>query len=81
MSSLILYFSGFIIAIIVLDKIPGVRHLISPIINAITSLAGLIAGSGTGWIAWMIKTFFMDHYVLARHLTSKRADLDPSERY
>ena len=79
MSTLVLYFGIALAVLIVLDLIPGVRHLMSPVVRAVASLLGIFFGSAAAWLAWTVKTLFQDHVTLLRHLISRRAQIDPSE--
>ena len=81
MTTVLLIVGGVILLLVVLDWIPGVRHLISPVVSAAGSGIGAMLGSTTGWLAWMIKTVMRDHRTLIRHLTSRRAAIDPTDPY
>jgi len=80
-TTVLLIVGGLILALVVLDWIPGVRHLISPVVSAAGSGIGATVGSTTGWLAWAVKTVWKDHRILLRHLTSKRAAIDPTAPY
>ena len=79
MSTLALYFGIGLCILILLDLIPGVRHLMAPLIKGAMSLLGIFFGSAAGWLAWTVKTLFQDHLTLLRNLSSSRAQIDPSE--
>ena len=81
MTTVLLIVGGLILALVVLDMIPGVRHLISPAVGAAGSGIGATVGSTTGWLAWAVKTVWRDHMTLVRHLTSSREGIDPTEPY
>lgn len=81
MTTVLLIVGGVILALVVLDHIPGVRYLISPVVGATGSGIGAVMGSTAGWVAWTIKTLWKDHLTLIRHLTSSRADIDPTDPY
>lgn len=80
MSSLILWASGFVLLIMILDRVPGVRHLVQPIVKGVAYVVGLFFGSAGGWGIYFIKSVWRAHAVFARHLTSRRTDIDPAER-
>lgn len=81
MTTLLLILGAVIVLLVVLDRIPGLQHLIRPIVGWIASGITLLVGSASGWLAWSVKTVWRDHATLARHLFSTRADIDPSEKY
>ena len=81
MTTVLLIVGGLILALVVLDWIPGVRHLISPVVSAAGSGIGAMLGSTTGWLAWAVKTVWKDHRILIRHLISRRAAIDPTDPY
>ncbi|MDN5874277.1 MAG: hypothetical protein L0H29_07860 [Sinobacteraceae bacterium] len=81
MSTVGLIIGVCLLALILLDRIPGVRYLISPLISGASSAITVVVGSFAGWAAWAVKTFWQDHATLAKNLVSRREDIDPAERY
>ena len=80
MSTLALIFAGFLLLLIVLDKIPGIRYLVKPLIDTVSWVVSTLFGSAGSWLLYFVKSMFRAHVVFYRHLTSRRVDLDPSER-
>lgn len=80
MSTIVMYFAGFIILLMVLDRIAGLKHLIKPVIDFISFIVTTICTNIGAWLMWMLKTLGRSHYVLAVHLVRTRDDLDPTEQ-
>lgn len=79
MSTLALIAGLCIVALAVAERLPGVRVLVSPLVNALFALMRMVFGSGTGWLAWAVKTLWRDHLVVLRHLFQPRHRLDPAD--
>lgn len=80
MSTILIYAAVAIFALIILDKIPGLKHLIKPVIDLITFLFTTFFGNIGAWLMWVGKTMGRSHYVLSVHLVKSRNDLDPTEQ-
>lgn len=81
MTTVLLYIGGFLVLVVLLDMIPGVRHLISPLLSGLAAGINFTVGSIAGWSTWFVKTLFQDHALFLRHLTHTRAQVDPSDPY
>jgi len=80
MSTILMWGAGFILLIILLDKLPGVRYLVQPIIQLITFLVSTFSENVGAWIVALIKSVWKAHSVMAVHLVKPRDELDPTER-
>lgn len=81
MSTLVLYLGIFILILLGLEFIPGIRLIGAPLISGAAKLFGTFFGGMAAWAAWIVKTLIFDHMELLRHLFSRREDIDPSEHY
>lgn len=79
MHSLVIFGCIFLVVIAILDRIPGVQYLIKPIFDLIIWLFTTFLGSVTAWFVWCVKTTWLSHVILIKHLFSGRADLDPTD--
>jgi hypothetical protein len=79
MSTIFMWGAAFILGLILLDKIPGVKHLIKPVIDLLSFVFTTFFGNVGAWLLWLVKTIGRSHYVLAVHLGKHRDDLDPTE--
>lgn len=80
MSTIYLSIAGFIILLIILDKIPGVKHLIHPIIGGFSWMFGTFFGSVVMWLIWVIKVIVRSHSTFFKHLTHTRGQIDPTDK-
>lgn len=79
MSTIYIGIAGLIVLIIILDKIPGLKHLIHPIIAGITWVIGTFFGSTVMWLIWATKVIIRSHITYLVHLTKKRGQIDPTD--
>jgi hypothetical protein len=80
MSTFILLTAAFIILLIILSRIPGVEHLVKPLVGGVTWVFSTFMGGVGGWLLWGIKTTIRSHASLLTHLFTPRMGLDPAER-
>ena len=80
MSTVFLLAAAFIILLIILSKIPGVEHLVKPLVGGVTWVFSTFMGGVGGWLLWGVKTAWRGHAALLTHLFTRRAALDPAER-
>lgn len=79
MSTILLYLAGAIVLIAVLDKIPGLKYLVKPIIDLVTWIFTSFFGSAGAWVVWGVKSTFRAHFALFTHLFNTRETLHPAE--
>lgn len=70
----------FIVGLVILDRLPGLRHLIQPLVSGFSRLTQVLLGSGAAWLIFGLKTMVGDHVGLLRHLTSRREVIDPADK-
>lgn len=80
MSTFILAAAAFIILLVILSRIPGVEHLVKPLVSGVTWVFSTFMGGVGGWLLWGVKITFRSHASLLMHLFTKRIELDPAER-
>ncbi len=74
----ILFYTGLILAaLILLSFVPGLKHLVRPIIDSTWKmLQATFVGSGA-WFIYGIKLILVSHIDIIRHLTLSKSTLDP----
>lgn len=73
-----LIFLGFILLIVVISKIPGLEHLVKPIIDIVFSLIKILSENGFAWIIFMIKGLWSAHVEYFEHMIKEPKDIDPT---
>ena len=76
MNTLILLSSCFVLALVILAKIPGLEHTVRPIIDLIFTLIKVIIENAYSWFIWLVKGIWGSHLELFSHLTNAAEDLD-----
>ena len=79
-STFLLAGAVFIVLLILLSRIPGVEHLVKPLVNGVTWVFSTFMGGVSGWLLWGVKTAWRSHTSLLAHLFTRRVELDPAER-
>ncbi len=77
MSTFLLAFAAFVLLIMLLDYLPGVRHLVQPIVGAFTWIFAVFFGSMAAWSFFAVKSLFRAHLTLLHHLVTPRNRMDP----
>jgi hypothetical protein len=79
MSTILIWAAAGILLLVLLDKLPGIKHLIKPIIDLLTFLFTTFFGNLGAWLMWLVKTMARSHHVLSVHLIRSRDELDHTE--
>lgn len=80
MSTIVLYFAGFCILLVLISFIPGLQHFAKPLVDIIfTTVKGLME-HGYAWFIWGIKRLWQAHLELLRNITSSKEEIDPTEK-
>jgi hypothetical protein len=74
-----IYLACGIVALMLLDKIPGLKHLIKPVIDSLSFIFTTFFGSLGAWMLWFVKMIGTTHYILVLHMAKNRDSLDPTE--
>lgn len=77
---IVFWLSIAIVILAVLNFIPGVKLLVTPVINMLTKLIEAIFSIFVGYLVWFIKLIFFSYFDLFRHLVSKRKKFFPAEK-
>lgn len=78
MGLIVTIFAAFILLLIILSKIPGLEHLVKPIIDLVfTSLKWGVEHS-VAWSIWFFKKIMSAHSEVLRHLIYSAEDIDPT---
>jgi hypothetical protein len=78
MSTLIFIVSCFLLGLIVLSRIPGLEHLIKPVVGVL--FKGLEAALSLlwAWVIYLFKTVLRSHVEIFKHLLLPAKSIDPS---
>ena len=80
MSSIVMYFAGICILLVVLSFIPGLNHFVKPMVDLMFSLLKSLLEHGYSWFIWGIKRLFQAHIELFKNFTSTKEEIDPTEK-
>lgn len=70
-----------IICLAILNWIPGVKVLVSPVIGMITKLVEEIFKHSIGYFIWLFKLILSSHTDFIKHLTHGRKYFDPTDDF
>jgi hypothetical protein len=76
MNTIVFVAAGAILLLVVLAKIPGLEHLVKPLIDLLFSLLKVIAENMTNWFVVLFKLLWQSHMELMAHLVFKAESLD-----
>lgn len=79
MNTIAFIIGGILLALVIFSKIPGLEHLVRPVIDILFSLLKVLAENAYSWTIWLWKALFAAHIEVARNLFMKPEDLDPSQ--
>jgi hypothetical protein len=79
MNEIFMWSGVFIVALIVMSKIPGLEHFVKPIIDLLFTGIKFVAENGMNWFIWLIKNLMSSHVELVRHLILSPGAIDPSQ--
>lgn len=78
MNTIALIAAIVVLGLVVLAKLPGLEHLVRPIIDLIFTGVKVIAEGAFGWTVYMTKALWSSHVELIMHLMLAPAQLDPT---
>lgn len=75
-----LYFFAFLFVLWLLSKIPGFSVLIPELVNGLSRLMHWLFISTFEYGIWLIKRIWHSHFILVKHLMSRRKDISSKEQ-
>jgi len=78
MNEIFMWLGLFAAGLIVCSKIPGIEHLVKPVIGLVFSAIQFIAENGGNWCIWLFKILWGSHIEFIRHFIVPIEVLDPS---
>lgn len=78
MNTIAFIVGGVLLALVVLAKLPGLEHLVRPLIDIVFSMVKVVAENSWSWTIWLMKMLLDSHLDLFRHLTMSAESIDPS---
>lgn len=76
MVSIVLYFAGALVVLIILSVTPGIKHFIEPVMQLVFWAMKTGAEHSFYWFIWLAKTAWNDHGTVYQHLTCPAEELD-----
>lgn len=78
MTAIFLYALGGLGVLVVLAAIPGLKPLMTPLMELVFWLIKTGFEALGAWFVWLIKGSLNDHQTLIAHLTNTADELDPT---
>ena len=75
----LLIIAGAAIALFVLSKIPGLEHLVKPLVGALFKLLEAVVGLLWSWAIYAGKALFQAHLTFIKHLIFPASAIDPTD--
>lgn len=69
------------LGLFLLARVPGIEHLIKPVIQILIDLLKLAAGNAATWSIYFGRGIWNAHTDVLRHLTHSAEAIDPTMRY
>ena len=79
MSTIYILIAGVIAVLLILGSLPGIKHLIQPLIGGVSVVFSVFFGHLAMWIIWLVKAIYRAHEQYFRHLVSPRKKIDPTQ--
>lgn len=68
------------VALIVLSKIPGIEHIVKPLVGATFKAAEAVVALLWSWAIYALKALLDAHLTLLKHLILPAETIDPTDR-
>jgi hypothetical protein len=78
MNTIAFILGGGLLVLVILAKLPGLEHLVRPLIDIVFSLLKVAAENSWSWTIWLMKLLLDSHLDLVRHLAMSAESIDPS---
>lgn len=78
MSTILLYLGILILLLAIASKIPGVEHLVKPIIELFFWIFKIFLENGGAWLVYLVKTLSNAHITVIKNLLFSADQLDPT---
>jgi multisubunit Na+/H+ antiporter MnhE subunit len=78
MNTLVFVSAAVILALVVLAKLPGLEHLVRPIIDLVFTAIKAILENLISWSIWLFKMIWDSHLEIVKHLILSEKDIDPT---
>lgn len=78
MSTILFVLACIALGLVVLAKIPGLEHVVKPVIDLLFTAIKVICANGSYWVVWLVKLLISSHLDLLRHLLLSAESIDPT---
>ncbi len=75
----LLILAGLVIALFVLSKIPGLEHLVKPLVGAIFKMGEAVVALLWSWAVYSGRALFQAHLTFLKHLILPASAIDPTD--
>jgi len=75
----LLYFLAFLLALWIMEKIPGVHYVAKPILESIIKFLHFSVVHSGLWLLWFFRMFVRAHKIFFKHLITPRETINQSE--
>ncbi|MGC8518959.1 MAG: hypothetical protein ACP5P4_10595 [Steroidobacteraceae bacterium] len=75
----LLIFAVVVIALFVLSKIPGLEHIVKPLVGAVFKIIEAIVSLLWSWAIYSGRTLFQAHLTFLKHLILPASAIDPTD--
>lgn len=79
MITILIYAGLFLLALWIMEKIPGLHLIAKPLFDSILITGKFIFLHSSFWLLWVFRSFITSHKVFFQHLVTPRKILNPSE--
>lgn len=76
---LLLIFAFVVIALFVLSKIPGIEHLVKPLVGAVFKAGEAVVALFWSWAVYSGRALFQAHLTFIKHLIFPASAIDPTD--
>lgn len=78
MNTILFILAGAVLVMVVLAKIPGLEHLVRPIVDLLFTGLKVVIENVVSWFIWLFKVLWSSHLEVAQHLVFSAEAIDPS---
>jgi len=78
MNTILFIAAGGVLTLIVLAKIPGLEHMVRPVIDLVFTAVKAVGENAVSWGIWLFKILWSCHIEFVRHLILSAEVIDPS---
>lgn len=78
MNTIAFVLASVVLVLVIMAKIPGLEHLVRPVIDMLFSGLKVAIESGFGWLVYLTKALWFSHIEVIQHLLLPPEAIDPT---